>query len=178
MPEVHPRSRGEYYLVFRSDLLRVGSPPLTRGIQKREMQSGVAVRFTPAHAGNTALGVLFGSMTKVHPRSRGEYCHPRLQKLATEGSPPLTRGIRGQHFGFDISTGFTPAHAGNTIAMPLLSPGCKVHPRSRGEYICNYLRQRKEWGSPPLTRGIHPDLSDYEKQEGFTPAHAGNTRRR
>ena len=53
LPEVHPRSRGEYPAEEDPERFWQGSPPLTRGILpgRRQIQSGL--RFTPAHAGNT-----------------------------------------------------------------------------------------------------------------------------
>ena len=53
VPEVHPRSRGEYYDDGVCDICNGGSSPLTRGIQQKKEKSEVAFRFIPAHAGNT-----------------------------------------------------------------------------------------------------------------------------
>ena len=79
---VHPRSRGEYFLIFRLVLSLRGSPPLTRGIPSLLSASGSLYRFTPAHAGNTLNNELKEISSRVHPRSRGEYSitwvHSRL----------------------------------------------------------------------------------------------------
>ena len=53
--QVHPRSRGEYFLTVTGRELKWGSPPLTRGIHNRRRRGYWYVRFTPAHAGNTCF---------------------------------------------------------------------------------------------------------------------------
>ena len=53
LPEVHPRSRGEYYLEEGKSNQGLGSPPLTRGIHFSGSPGSKRHRFTPAHAGNT-----------------------------------------------------------------------------------------------------------------------------
>ena len=70
------------------------------------------------------------------------------------GSPPLTRGIQIDLTVNTPSTGFTPAHAGNTRSNPLMGFLTWVHPRSRGEYLIIFLVECLKIGSPPLTRGI------------------------
>ena len=50
---VHPRSRGEYLAKMTGMTEQVGSPPLTRGIQRAFQPCSCRHRFTPAHAGNT-----------------------------------------------------------------------------------------------------------------------------
>ena len=50
---VHPRSRGEYNYLLNHLTDYLGSPPLTRGIQRAFQPCSCRHRFTPAHAGNT-----------------------------------------------------------------------------------------------------------------------------
>ena len=71
--KVHPRSRGEYVIPARLAIRMIGSPPLTRGILIVRASYPYTIRFTPAHAGNTGSGNLNLPLSKVHPRSRGEY---------------------------------------------------------------------------------------------------------
>ena len=71
--QVHPRSRGEYFSVLVPVIRDIGSPPLTRGILRIAVVDICALRFTPAHAGNTELPVSEPLHSEVHPRSRGEY---------------------------------------------------------------------------------------------------------
>ena len=50
----HPRSRGVYIFVFRSDLATLGSSPLARGLHLRSCQSHPENRIIPARAGFTS----------------------------------------------------------------------------------------------------------------------------
>ena len=56
---VHPRSRGEYLLPPYNEGVKLGSPPLTRGILVVFVAHKHLRRFTPAHAGNTLKKALF-----------------------------------------------------------------------------------------------------------------------
>ena len=112
---VHPRSRGEYcpgkplYLQF------IGSPPLTRGIHRDDLQALLQAGFTPAHAGNTESVPAMFLQAQVHPRSRGEYARVLQLNPFSQGSPPLTRGILMRDIKDLCARRFTPAHAGNTM---------------------------------------------------------------
>ena len=77
--QVHPRSRGEYFIHRLCFYAQPGSPPLTRGIPIQVDVSTSHPGFTPAHAGNTIVKRLKQSGYKVHPRSRGEYLPVRKQ---------------------------------------------------------------------------------------------------
>ena len=134
-----------------------------------------ALRFTPAHAGNTASAWLPVSRARVHPRSRGEYERLLIWQHMPLGSPPLTRGIPVAILLVEAMIRFTPAHAGNTLISPSLPLPVKVHPRSRGEYCIIIDLNCLIVGSPPLTRGIQSGTEVKGARLGFTPAHAGNT---
>ena len=71
--EVHPRSRGEYLLTLHQTDPEPGSSPLTRGIPPVPAMAPAALRFIPAHAGNTQTHRQELDLSWVHPRSRGEY---------------------------------------------------------------------------------------------------------
>ena len=71
--------------------------------------------------------------------------------------------------------GFTPAYAGNTADLALMSLLMRVHPRIRGEYAGSAGAKARDLGSPPHTRGIQVQAGGHEAVEGFTPAYAGNT---
>ena len=141
----------------------------------------------------------FTSHFRVHPRSRGEYQQKRIKKAVCSGSPPLTRGIRFPVAQSRVTSGFTPAHAGNTeglggwncrhrvhprsrgeyfsCSLFRSTSGSGVHPRSRGEYRISHTEIMEKSGSPPLTRGILIVRASYPYTIRFTPAHAGNTLR-
>ena len=118
---VHPRSRGEYLSPVFLNLLISGSSPLTRGILLHAVEISRSCRFTPAHAGNTLLNQLNQSWYRVHPRSRGEYNINTGYDDRWKGSPPLTRGIQRAFQPCSCRHRFTPAHAGNTVFIQLLS---------------------------------------------------------
>ena len=134
-------------------MLLVGSPPLTRGTLLEAIPKVTARGITPAHAGNTPNALLIVVFAWDHPRSRGEHFPPLEYSCKTMGSPPLTRGTHLLN-SFDIAIiGITPAHAGNTFAIPLFLWTYRDHPRSRGEHSGTISAIFHILGSPPLTRG-------------------------
>ena len=69
----HPRSRGEYVWVARTDMPPLGSSPLSRGI-RRSVPAWLDVHgIIPALAGNTTGSLPPSFSPEDHPRSRGEY---------------------------------------------------------------------------------------------------------
>ena len=129
----HPRSRGENARPHPSELLFLGSSPLTRGKQKhgplRRHPSGLI----PAHAGKTRFWrtMVFGR--GAHPRSRGENVEARTSS-----------GMR---------TWLIPAHAGKTESNGRAVTHSWAHPRSRGENLIGVAADLAAQGSSPLTRG-------------------------
>ena len=112
--EDHPRSRGEYGGTGLRDLCGEGSSPLSRGIlQQQTVQCGL-FRIIPALAGNTSCWTPGNPDTRDHPRSRGEYRQDRDLAAPTQGSSPLSRGIRSQLLLAQPQRGIIPALAGNT----------------------------------------------------------------
>ena len=69
----HPRSRGDYRLLEKLLVPKVGSPPLTRGLQSYRCRNIVRNRITPAHAGTTDTRHDRWYRWRDHPRSRGDY---------------------------------------------------------------------------------------------------------
>ena len=92
-----------------------------------------------------------------------------------QGSPPHTRGIRGQLSVSPSQLGFTPAYAGNTSPHGCMTPPQRVHPRIRGEYPSDDTPRQGLLGSPPHTRGIRSECRQCRRGKRFTPAYAGNT---
>ena len=89
----HPRLRGEYGKWIRGDRMKLGSPPLARGILSNIGAYAVGTGITPACAGNTSSFVSTARMLGDHPRLRGEYSDKILGSSPSVGSPPLARGI-------------------------------------------------------------------------------------
>ena len=128
--------RGEYRLFGEEYRSTAGSPPLARGILPSKIPASSMIRITPACAGNTLKMDLIFSISRDHPRLRGEYSGLFFQFLEEAGSPPLARGIRYGYIPEEVRSGITPACAGNT---PLDNARCRWtrdHPRLRGEYLC------------------------------------------
>ena len=69
----HPRIRGEYVVKIGICNKSTGSPPHTRGIQITIDLIYAVSRITPAYAGNTTNQIYPFSLSKDHPRIRGEY---------------------------------------------------------------------------------------------------------
>ena len=89
----HPRSRGEYVWVARTDMPPLGSSPLSRGI-RRSVPAWLDVHgIIPALAGNTTGSLPPSFSPEDHPRSRGEYNHEGPGMRNGIGSSPLSRGI-------------------------------------------------------------------------------------
>ena len=130
----HPRLRGEYSLNVSILHLKVGSPPLARGILRSFHRNHRGCRITPACAGNTQS--LQGKKKRGwdHPRLRGEYLHSPLFECSVLGSPPLARGILHKIMNRVIHIRITPACAGNTRQKLATKTWAEDHPRLRGEY--------------------------------------------
>ena len=129
----HPRLRGEDNVRTTLTVNRMETPPLTRG---RLGVLNPVMRLlgnTPAYAGKTTSGILFGS--------------------ESEETPPLTRGRRTQPHRHPGARGNTPAYAGKTWRLP--PPGVQSwkHPRLRGEDRAVRVRIRSCAGNTPAYAG-------------------------
>ena len=111
-----------------------GSPPPTRGTRVKLITRWPYSRITPAYAGNTYTKYGLKRTGWDHPRLRGE--HEKVIDLKSNewGSPPPTRGTRFEYVPLLISTGITPAYAGNTELISITINISKDHPRLRGEH--------------------------------------------
>ena len=114
----HPRLRGDYILHLTPLFIKLGSPPLARGLLVAIVACSVAVGITPACAGTTLCTIHIGGTLKDHPRLRGDYQKDLSNGMRVVGSPPLARGLLpepGLHAG---NAGITPACAGTTLKDP------------------------------------------------------------
>ena len=171
----HPCLRGEYMVDYIASCSSEESPPLARGILKKQSQIQNVYGITPACAGNTISGFYLESAFKDHPRLRGEYSCQILFVCLPEGSPPLARGIPHQFLEKYYTCGITPACAGNTGNLAILLVLDWDHPRLRGEYKVEGMLDTDRPGSPPLARGILFAKLSRISSSGITPACAGNT---
>ncbi len=93
---VHPRACGEQFSSASRTMPVVGSSPRMRGTAHRRRHHGNAVRFIPAHAGNSHRCRSSSNPFPVHPRACGEQ-YPRRRMMSTDdGSSPRMRGTAFQ----------------------------------------------------------------------------------
>ena len=174
--QVHPRGRGEHFLISAAVFPPPGSSPRARGTLSLDTVRLLDRRFIPAGAGNTALRFLRFRELAVHPRGRGEHATHLQDGAATRGSSPRARGTPYARGGSLFDRRFIPAGAGNTVLRGRAG-GCRtVHPRGRGEhtYVCaTYARHS---GSSPRARGTLIVADHRDGSDRFIPAGAGNTR--
>ena len=91
-PWDHPRIRGEKPL-SRDILSRLlGSPPHTRGKDRKVVCGLSSAGITPAYAGKSRSWWWLSKNSRDHPRIRGEKCYIFYCLYARKGSPPHTRG--------------------------------------------------------------------------------------
>ena len=110
----HPRSRGENFACGAAIAKNVGSSPLTRGKRPAPARRGQGDGLIPAHAGKTSRPRIKPSMTRAHPRSRGENRAFDVLSVGRMGSSPLTRGKLPDRNSTVGELGLIPAHAGKT----------------------------------------------------------------
>ncbi len=172
---VHPRPRGEHELQRQLIIALAGSSPPTRGTLAQHCVTARAVRFIPAHAGNTASRSNASCTCAVHPRPRGEHRVSSSRSSSSTGSSPPTRGTPARRPPGCQSVRFIPAHAGNTAAKHRVLEPAAVHPRPRGEHAPLSFTYCSAAGSSPPTRGTPADGLRARVARRFIPAHAGNT---
>ena len=90
-------------------------------------------------------------------------------------SPPPTRGTQNNAKNGLITSGITPAYAGNTLFEYFLKHFVWDHPRLRGEHFHLTHIIFAFQGSPPPTRGTLLIVESLPMRPGITPAYAGNT---
>ena len=130
---------------------------------------------TPAHAGKTSRLQTRALATGDHPRACGENHHPLSSLPPASGSPPRMRGKRSGTPVMRMCPGITPAHAGKTFHVKLLSYSSWEHPRACGENRRGASDGWSRLGSPPRMRGKRQRVCISYEQKGITPAHAGKT---
>ena len=89
------------------------------------------------------------------------------------GSPPRMRGkVSGQRR-FYGKAGITPAYAGKSVSLNVLTPVFRDHPRVCGEKCKPECPDPCISGSPPRMRGKAHRASGRNGFCGITPAYAG-----
>ena len=132
-----------------------------------------AVGITPAYAGKRRLCVVAAHLGRDHPRVCGEKCAPTAQQNTATGSPPRMRGKAGQIQSQTPELGITPAYAGKSLRLCILSRLLQDHPRVCGEKKNVRLTKNSLAGSPPRMRGKAQYPVRMEGSSWITPAYAG-----
>ena len=132
-------------------------------------------RFIPAGAGNSHPGGAHRLGMSVHPRWRGEQSRVTWVRAQPGGSSPLARGTGAAKRRCAAPCRFIPAGAGNRRSPFRLAHRRAVHPRWRGEQMCQPWRDPQAGGSSPLARGTERKSRFGDGQKRFIPAGAGNS---
>ena len=131
---------------------------------------------TPAYAGTTGYERNRCTFLGDHPRLRGNYVKPALEKVKPKGSPPLTRELRYIKSTYAPRNRITPAYTGTTFSTSLKLKRQQDHPRLRGNYLTLWGKMLSVLGSPPLTRELPTSNGYVVNHFGITPAYAGTTK--
>ena len=113
----HPRIRGEQSITVMVKFLRLGSPPHTRGADRKNLWSVGVSRITPAYAGSRITASRSYPSGRDHPRIRGEQSSACSISSSVMGSPPHTRGAARLSAGGPGFSGITPAYAGSSPGL-------------------------------------------------------------
>ena len=110
----HPRSRRENPSMPGGTYVDEGSSPLTRGKPRGEGAPCVPEGLIPTHAGKTKARAGTWSVSRAHPRSRGENVDQFAATPVKMGSSPLTRGKRCMILPTGRPVRLIPTHARKT----------------------------------------------------------------
>ena len=110
----HPRMRGEHQRRRSSSAMSRGSSPHARGALRVPVAGMPRRGIIPACAGSTAFGGVSKTVTRDHPRMRGEHLSHHRMVMTALGSSPHARGAP------------SPVSATTTQR--------RDHPRMRGEH--------------------------------------------
>ena len=110
---VQPRACGEQYPFGRRNGCDGGSAPRVRGTGAVRLQHVVAVRFSPARAGNSGMESNRAATKSVQPRACGEQIPDAELDAQSRGSAPRVRGTGARMWVTPRAGRFSPARAGN-----------------------------------------------------------------
>ena len=149
----HPRACGELSSRVMELVGSAGSSPRMRGTPRPTLRRALALRIIPAHAGNSKHFQPRIRIKADHPRACGELGWPAPLPDTTAGSSPRMRGTRLKWCRSSWSKRIIPAHAGNSIILPLLIWEHTDHPRACGELLHLHCPSRPLRGSSPAHAG-------------------------
>ena len=153
----------------------LGSSPHTRGAPPLPRRRSHAHGIIPAYAGSTRTSRTRTSVSRDHPRIRGEHSMMSLGLTSLRGSSPHTRGARRYAPIRRRMCGIIPAYAGSTWRPPRHATTAGDHPRIRGEHSLQTRAHSCTPGSSPHTRGAREVAPRGLLLGGIIPAYAGST---
>ena len=133
------------------------------------------IRITPADAGKTGVSTIDITPSTDHPRGCGENSMGSKTFRGYIGSPPRMRGKPGHTYTATSYGRITPADAGKTLSLHVVSRGVQDHPRGCGENEVTFPFASYVIGSPPRMRGKLNETVEFWYKSGITPADAGKT---
>ena len=113
----------------------------------------MALRFSPAGAGNVSSSMERAITSSVQPRGCGERFRKVLSCTRRDGSAPRVRGTQKAILVLLRPLRFSPAGAGNASARAWRFRAPTVQPRGCGERQHKQVELRLPDGSAPRVRG-------------------------
>ena len=133
---------------------------------------------TPAYAGKRVQIPEYLGGGRDHPRVCGEKIRAIFKMAFSLGSPPRMRG-KVKKTVLDLSRlGITPAYAGKSASLNVLTLVFRDHPRVCGEKRARLASERPTQGSPPRMRGKAKASGQSIQGYRITPAYAGKRLKR
>ena len=175
MQKDHPRVGGEKHTERRATVPGVGSPPRGRGKELVRLCHLGEQGITPAWAGKSLCHDIAHPCKGDHPRVGGEKSPVLSVAGFPTGSPPRGRGK--VQFGIHAlgGVGITPAWAGKSLPVVVLTEIFQDHPRVGGEKASSSPIRDFLMGSPPRGRGKAAELYGGTWERRITPAWAGKS---
>ncbi len=171
---VQPRVCGERRDRARAEVFQRGSAPRVRGTRYRRHVFRSVGRFSPACAGNASFVRSVFEKVAVQPRVCGERHTPKRCFAEVGGSAPRVRGTLHRPRHSRLVGRFSPACAGNALALRSSTIAAAVQPRVCGErYTATSIKKRID-GSAPRVRGTPAGGASRTARSRFSPACAGN----
>ena len=171
---VYPRLRGERLCLFWSPPTSTGLSPASRGTLLKANEAAGISRFIPGFAGNAHVLLQCGLYTPVYPRLRGERVVGFLNRNASGGLSPASRGTRHWKVIPLIRFRFIPGFAGNAKDILIAGDEESVYPRLRGERFAHGNDHRVDFGLSPASRGTPVITNASVTGQRFIPGFAGN----
>ena len=173
MPRVHPRERGEAVSIDIPDIATPGPSPRARGSRREDVYDVRVDGSIPASAGKPGPSARAITLSRVHPRERGEAGRGSPMRRRKWGPSPRARGSRYITDAIRDGNGSIPASAGKPAQAPGRRARRRVHPRERGEAGIEQLARLWWRGPSPRARGSRQPQRRPGAREGSIPASAG-----